>query len=171
MRPSGSPGRPHGRCRWSAEVSDTLPVKARASLMAGHLGLGDGLGAGIAIAVADTSAWSWLGPDALAALSWSAAPAAVPSATPPMIAPSLVIFIVALTTRRLMRLVRNCDLLKSGVTYAGHEPFMRTRSGTAPLRRSAEKSVASRAHADRIVDNVAWRNVPGSEGQAQHAIH
>src|SRR2546427_9924199 len=100
MRPSGSPGRPHGRCRWSAEVSDTLLVKARASLMAGHLGLGDGLGAGIAIAVGAACGWSWPGPDALATLSCSAAPAAVPSASPPMIAPSLVMFIVAPTTRR-----------------------------------------------------------------------
>src|SRR2546430_16504956 len=109
MRPSGSPGRPHGRCRWSAEVSDTLPVKARASLMAGHLGLGDGLGAGVAIAVADTSAWAGLGPDAPAPLGWGAAPAAVPSAVPPMVAPSLVIFIVALHTPRLVRLGRKRD--------------------------------------------------------------
>src|SRR2546430_9598376 len=61
-----------------------------------------------------------------------------------MIAPSLVIFIVALTTRRLMRLVRNGDLLKSGVTYAGHEPFMRTRSGTARLSAKRRKNLLHR---------------------------
>src|ERR1700674_820334 len=58
MRPSGSPGRPHGRCRWRPDVSVTLFVKAMASATGGQDGLGEGLAVGLATPT-DTATDEW----------------------------------------------------------------------------------------------------------------
>jgi hypothetical protein len=70
-----------------------------ASIMGGHDGLGDGLGVGVATG-ADTAIDEWppAGTAALTELNWKAAPTSAPRVIPPVIAATLVIFIVARTT-------------------------------------------------------------------------
>jgi hypothetical protein len=79
-----------------------------ASVLGGHGGLGEGLAVGVATgADAATDAWLAEGVAALTELNRKAAPATAPKMIPPTRTASLLMFIVAHTTPRPRRLVRN----------------------------------------------------------------
>src|SRR2546429_6828926 len=98
MRPSGSPGRPHGRWRCRVATSVTSLVKAIASFMGGQ----DGLAEGLAVGLATGEDWATetgppAGTAARAGVKWKGPPALAPHPQTPPIGATLSVFIVART--------------------------------------------------------------------------
>ena len=88
-----------------------MVVKARASVLGAHDGLGDGLGVGRAIgAEAATNTWLTVGTAALTELNCKAAPANPPKVIPPTKTAILLMFIVVRTT------LQPCGLVRSDLT-------------------------------------------------------
>ena len=98
--------------------SVTLLVKAIASVLSGHDGLGDGLGVGRATgAEAASDAWPTVGTAALTELNWKAAPATAPKVIPPTRTASLLMFIVAHTTPAARGSIRKDPNYRLCITY------------------------------------------------------